>query len=186
MNQQGVSLIDLLLVCAVLGLLGRWALPNLSQTYHQSRADQYLRAQQQVLNLGRSLANVSRSKVIVCPSFNGQQCSTDWTLPQLLFVDRNANGQRDATENLVLHQRLVQSGQQLSWNGFTGNRQIAIVPVGGGYHQNGTFRFCTNDDARFARTLIVQRNGRYRSGLDTNQNGIVEDASGQDLRCPLP
>lgn len=185
MNQQGFSLVDLLLCLALIGLLSQWALPSMSQLYHRHRADDYLRSQQQLLNLGRSLANSTGSQMTLCPSPDGQRCQTDWQLPQLLFQDRNRNGQRESHESQWSHQALLKSGQQLSWQGFRGNSQILIVPIGGGYQQNGTFLFCDNSDPRFGRSLIVQRNGRNRAGTDSNQNGIVEDANGQDIRCPL-
>ena len=66
---------------------------------------------------------------------------------------------------------------------YTVSSTYSWVPDGS-VAEYGNFTYCPpNNDARHARQLILSMSGRPRAALDTNGDGIVEDANDKPLRC---
>ncbi|NRA53764.1 MAG: type II transport protein GspH [Gammaproteobacteria bacterium] len=184
LSKQGFSLINLLVVTAIIAIAVFVAVPGLSAALKQTRvASEY----NQVLTLvdtARQYALINRSYVTMCPSSDGEICSRDWMAGILVFVDRNNDQVLGADDLLIQYARHRSSQVKLTWRAFRRHHYLNFSSLGWTDHYNGTFRFCIEgDDLRFNRALIVSKTGRIRKSTDRNRDGVHEDASGRVLRC---
>jgi type IV fimbrial biogenesis protein FimT len=182
-NNKGFTLVELMIVISILGILSAIALPSF---------DTFLRKRQMVgssnlfyttLYLARSEAVKRNSTVTICKSSDGVTCGGSWTAGWLMFEDANSDGVLDGAEVTITGGSLT-NGYLLTWSAFGSNSYIRFNKNGMTASHNGTFKFCPQDsNSKFASAVIVSKTARIRVAKDNNQNGIREDASGNDLTC---
>lgn len=183
MNKKGFSLVELMIVISIVSILASLALPSF---------ESFLRKRQMVgasdlfytsLYLARTEAVKRNSTVTICKSSDATNCGGSWSEGWLMFEDTNNNGNLDDGEVLITSGSPI-NGYLLTWSAFGSNSYIRFYKNGMTSSHNGTFKFCPDDlNPKFANAVIVSKTARIRVAQDSNQNGIREDASGNDLTC---
>jgi type IV fimbrial biogenesis protein FimT len=183
MNKKGFTLIELMVVISLVGILASLALPSF---------ETFLRTRQMIgssdllytsLYLARSEAVKRNSTVTICKSSYATTCGGSWSDGWLMFEDNNSDGNLDAGEDVITTGSPTRN-YQLIWAPFGPKNYIRFYKNGMTSSHNGTFKFCPDDlDSRYASAVIVSKTARIRVAQDKNQNGVREDASGNDLVC---
>lgn len=110
---KGVSMIEVLLVVAVMGILAAVALPSFKSTIDSNRRAAYATQLLEDLALARSEAIKRGVRVTVCPSADASSCadSLSWASGWIIFTDGSGPGTRDsATETLIRVHEALPSG----------------------------------------------------------------------------
>lgn len=96
----GFTLMDLLTTLAVLGILVAVGIPSFSSVVRNNRITAHTNELVTALTFARSEAMKRGDVVTTCPSEDGETCegSEDWSTGWFVFVDANADGARDVTE----------------------------------------------------------------------------------------
>ena len=182
---RGVTLIELLITLAVAAVLLQMALPGAHDLLQSHRAAAASNAVIGAVQLARASAITYRTAVTLCPR-DGQACGrrAHWRNGGLIFLDANRNAQLDSGEAMLGAMAAVEAGATLAWRSFRNRGYLRFEPSGYTAWQNGHFQYCpASGDARHARQIILNAQGRTRSARDRDGDGIREDADGKPLRC---
>jgi type IV fimbrial biogenesis protein FimT len=183
MNKKGFTLIELMVVLSIIGILTSLALPSFESFIRKQESSGQINHLYTSLYLARSEAVKRNQTVTICKSSTKSHCGGDWSDGWLMFEDINNNGSFDLGESLITTGQL-KTGYTLRWSAFGSTSYIRFDKNGMTASHNGTFKLCPADkDDRFASAVIVSKTARIRISQDSNQNGIKEDAAGNELSC---
>jgi type IV fimbrial biogenesis protein FimT len=174
MNCTGFSVIELLVVLALLVLIPALVSPALSSVVNSSRLYSGAEAIFNSLLLARSEAVRRNDKVVVCKSANGVACAItgDWNQGWIVFHDANNNGNVDAGEAIVYREAALSERIHLSGNGPVSN-YVSYGPHGkttlvSGAFQAGTITACIASKGKTdARQVVINISGRPRQARTT-------------------
>jgi type IV fimbrial biogenesis protein FimT len=166
----GLSLVEVLVVVAVLGLLAATTLPLLSGFLDRLRLVTYNNDVLVHLAHARHEAIRRGHRVVMCKSADGLRCAQTghWHQGWLVFVDPNNNAQLDSGEEVLRQQAALPPGWVVRGNTPVA-RYVSYHPIGlslmvSGAFQAGTFTVCkTSAAAVQARQVVISSNGRPRS-----------------------
>ena len=97
--KNGFTFIELLITMSVMAIVVAVALPNFSEQIKDSRSEALGEEFSSALNYARMEAVKRSSRVSVCASSNGADCSDDWTDGWIVFLDyANADNVAPVTE----------------------------------------------------------------------------------------
>ncbi len=176
LSSCGFSLVEMLIVLAMMGILSSYALPSFSKLINSHRQNTVLLQLFSHNQLARSEAIKQNQSVILCKSDNGQQCtpSAQWQNGWIVFADLDNNKQLSGTEPLIYSFQNHNPSLSLSYKGFGSHNYIRYYPDGRS-STNGSFILCTPEGNVTARSLIISRTGRARLSS--------KNASGGALNC---
>ncbi len=177
----------MLVALALVSVMTGMALPAFQGFVQQNRATAALNQLLGALQSARHAAITLRTPVTLCPSAVATECGArdTWHLGTLMFADGNANGRRDANEQVLRWLPGVSERARIYWRSFRNRSYLQIRPSGMTDWQNGNLLYCPPDgDPRYAREVILNAQARPRNAPDTDRDGIAEDADGLPLRCP--
>jgi type IV fimbrial biogenesis protein FimT len=183
----GVTIPEMLVTLAIVGVMSGFALPAFQGFVQQNRATAALNQLLGALQSARHSAITLRTSVTLCPSAVETACGArdSWHEGTLMFADRNANGRRDANEQVLRWLPGFEGGARIYWRSFRNRSYLQIKPSGLTDWQNGNLLYCPADrDPHHAREVILNAQARPRVAQDSDHDGIAEDADGQPLRCP--
>lgn len=181
----GITLLELLLALAVLGVLLGIALPDMSDWAEAARARTVTRSLAAQIALARSTAAARQQWVSICPTVDQLACGGSWREGSMVFSDRNGDRRVNQDDAVIRLHGPLPEGETLQWRAFQSRPYLQIEPSGFMRYQNGNFTWCpASRDVRFARQLVVNATGRVRVSRDTDGDGIDEDSAGQALSCP--
>lgn len=159
-KMQGVSLLDLMTVLAVLAVIlsiaspvGNW----LAQQQLRSAHSEILLS----INYARHLALSTGSPVTVCPLHGGDKCKTPWQGDLTIFVDPNralALGEPAGVRKVVK----IPAAIQVQWRGMNPTSSIRFTPTGLTFVSNGTFTV-SHSSLEQSKKIIINRQGRART-----------------------
>lgn len=169
-NQQGITLIELLVAMSILTILLAVGVPSFSQFTANSRLESYANTLFSHMSLARSEAVKRNARVVVCKSSDNSTCagSGDWSQGWIVFVDLNNDASVAGDEQIITTMPALAAGYS-----FTGNANISSyisydnqgIPklIGGGF-QAGTFTLCpaTPAPSGNGRSVILSSSGRLR------------------------
>lgn len=183
-KQNGFSLIELMITIAVMSSLLTIGMPSyhdlIQRYYIKTEVDKWLLA----LNHARQAAITSGNIITLCPSSNGFSCGKNWHDGAILFIDNNRDHRKDSIEVILEVVEPTNNQQSLTWRAFQNKNYIQFQQNGFTWDQNGTLRVCSADASlKYNRALIVTRSGRIRQSVDSDGNGIHEDAAGDNISC---
>ena len=181
----GTSLAETVTALAIVAVLAGAATPAFSALLGRSRADAAIEQLASAVRFTRHLAVTRRITATLCPSA-GERCGRrdTWHEGAMIFLDADADGRRDAGEAVVRRLPPLPEGHRLRWRSFRNRKSLSMRPTGMTDWQNGSMVLCPPDgDARHARQLIVNAQGRTRLATDTDGDGIVENARGRPVSC---
>lgn len=96
LKNKGFSLIELLVVVAMLGILLALAAPGFQDTIESANTNSQAKSIMSTLNLARSEAVKRGRPVAICATTDGLDCSAgDWSEGWMIFVDTNNDADGD-------------------------------------------------------------------------------------------
>lgn len=164
-RQHGMTLIELIVVVAVLGVMGSIALPGFSAFMVKNKVGNDLSGLHGDLQFARNEA-ATRGQDVSVVAASGTDWHTGWSVS-------------DSTGTILRTRPALTSGNVISDNGtgtLTFNRY--------GFTSARQFKLCvpSNVDAQ-AKAILVARTGRIRRAFDTGADGIVDDGT-SNFSCP--
>jgi type IV fimbrial biogenesis protein FimT len=173
-RQQGTTLIEQLMVLAIIGILTGMAVPSLRKllTHNQQQI-----AQSDViatLQYARETALTTGKRTLLCPTHDGARCSNDlhWESGWLLFQDDD-----NQPEHGPLRVGRGYSGN-LSIQGTAGRHLVRFLPDGSARGSNITLLFCQRGSTDHVLSVVVSSSGRVRSGQASAEQ--IESCAHQD------
>ncbi|MBY6191834.1 GspH/FimT family pseudopilin [Microbulbifer agarilyticus] len=161
MNQRGLTLIELLITCSILGILLAIGIPSFQQQLETSRTRAAADALLQAIHLTRSKAVSTNRRATL------RRLDT-WHAGWEVFYDRDFDGERDADEQQIttgtalIGVTIDGNGPLTNYVSFigSGESRYAGTANGGGF-QAGTFTICPTTPGE-GYQLILARSGRVR------------------------
>ena len=180
-----MTLTELTTTLAIAGVLATAAIPGMSSLVARSRADDAARQLHDAVQFARHLAVARRVVATLCPG-GGSRCGKrdTWHEGAIVFLDDNANGRLEASEEVALRLPPLATGYRVYWRSFRNRKSLSMLPTGLTDWQNGHLLVCPpDDDPKQARLLVVNAHGRARLAKDDDGDGIVESADGRPVAC---
>lgn len=178
-TQKGMTLLEMLVALAVVAIVLTVVAPNVQTIVAKNRTTSEINELSGIIQFARFTAIDQSSTAIVCPSANYASCGTNWNLPKIVFVDNNANNVRDTSEPLLMSTTAITSN-----NSMTGPASPIVFYDSGAANDSASIKICpNNNDAKLARSINVNAQGRVRVSVDSNNNDIFEDTEGDELSC---
>lgn len=100
-STRGFSLIELLIVIAIVGLMGRIAFPSFITFVEQEQVKSSARQIAKSITLARSAAIKSGVPVVMCASSSGSDCTGTWSDGWLVFRDDDRDTEADSGEPII-------------------------------------------------------------------------------------
>ncbi len=181
---SGFSLIELMIALAVLAIAVALAGPSMQGVLERNKASSALKEFGTAAKFARSEAIKQSASVTICASSNQSSCTGSWHQGWIIFKDIDGAGDFDTgTDTLLRSHSGLDGGQTLSFDG-TNSSFVTYSSRGYAADQSGTFKLCPqNKKLNFARGLILQATGSMRFTMDSDNDGVHEDAAGTDFTC---
>ncbi|MGV0960522.1 MAG: GspH/FimT family pseudopilin [Limnohabitans sp.] len=166
-GQTGLTLLEALVVLALVAVLTGIAAPALSGLRQQHRLQGQAEDFFNSLMLARSEALRQQQRVTVCVRSLDDRCapSGPWNSGWLVFVDVNANAQRDSQEPLLQMHEALSAGLALEGNSPV-SRYVSYGPEGRSQTMNGAFQAGTLSLCSFSSSqawhVVVNALGKPR------------------------
>lgn len=197
-RQPGITLLELMLTVAIIGILALLVAPSLDSMLKANRTRTVASELLAALNLARSEAARRGQPVSICRSSDGSSCATGgtgWDKGWIVFV--NADGRdegktavRDEEDALLQVRQDVPAGVTVRANSnFT--QSLTYLRTGQVWGPGtGTFAICSGSDAEISRRkpqAIVVNATRAVLATDSDGDGIPEKGEEGNLRsCESP
>ncbi len=173
----GFSLIELIFVLLIISVFTYFAVPNFSSIVRSYESSQIIRKLQRSFEIARTEAITNKKHVVVCPLNSNNSCVNQWSSGWRVFIDDNNDKSLDIGETLLLNYGKLPDSSYISISGFgSSSRYISFTPTGNSL-TNATVTYCPSyNDANLIRSIILNKQGRSRLGLDTNDDGTIDEA----------
>lgn len=171
---KGFTLLELLLVSAVIIILLTVGIPGLQETLIQSRVNNHIYNLSKDILLARNHAIHHGEQVVICHLSKQSICDKHWSLGYSIFIDSNRDEAYQANTDKLILKRDYQSFNDIIQ--FSGSNQLKYDANGHLNGLSGTFRYCpplTNDED-YARAVVVSLSGRPKVSKDIDGDGKDE------------
>jgi type IV fimbrial biogenesis protein FimT len=149
------SLIELLLVLAIIAILSSVGVPNLREVWQRLQAEHFMRQLSQHLAYARVHAIAQQYPVQLCPRL-GQICSPDWNAAPIQMHQKALKSWQDVLLRELTHpvnsHRLYYNRPSLQ---FRSDGSLDLL-------ESGTFIYCSKEPYRWHFRLSVSQAGRSR------------------------
>lgn len=158
---QGLSLIELLVTIALVGILLSIGLPSLTRMIEKNRVETVTYDLMTAIQTTRNLAVTKHQRAVI-------KARQDWQKGWDVFIDKNDNGILDTNEKLLITRnelediKITSTSQQMKTISFinTGESRQANGSAGGSFLA-GTLQICSRKNLKGYK-LILARGGRTR------------------------
>lgn len=175
----GLTLIELMITIAIMSILVTAVGPMVRDILIQNRLIGQINELSAVIQLARHSAINEQATSIVCPSSDFANCTLDWDLPKMAFLDLDNDGVRGVNEEII-----AGTSRSISHYNLTGPAGVISFQGNGVVATPSTLRLChDSNEPQFARAVTVSLQGRVRVSQDTNNDGIHETNAGDNLSC---
>lgn len=177
--ERGMTLLEMLITLAISAILLTVVAPSVQQIVASNKTVSEINELSSVLRFARFTAIEQSSNVVVCPTSDFAECSTNWNQAKIAFIDDNGNGDRDTNEDILSSATAIQSA-----NSMTGPSASIVFFENGGANASVSVQVCpSDDDTKQAKALNITLQGRVRVSVDDDNDGIVEDVNGDNVSC---
>lgn len=158
-RQTGVTLIEQIMVVAILGALAAIALPSLAPLLQRNQVQLAQAEFIAALQHTRGSAALSGKPTLFCPSRDGERCSgeTRWESGWLIGHDPARQGQPDAAPL-----RIRAGYHGITILGDNGRRLTRFQSDGSASGMTNTLRFCHRGQPDQALVVVISNSGRVR------------------------
>ncbi|GAA5131190.1 GspH/FimT family pseudopilin [Thalassotalea piscium] len=184
MNSKGFTLIETLVVVALLMTLTAVGIPSLSDFIIKMRVDNEIDRINRLLLVTRNIALNTNQAVTFCP-LQSNICVNQWHQELSVFTDANNNKiyEPHLKEQLIQYKDAIVVGDKLQY----GNTRKGLTYAPNGYlmgwGQNATFMYCPKGHLAKSRAITVAVSGRaYKSQFNPKKNK-EETRSGKKIIC---
>ncbi|MDE3273481.1 GspH/FimT family pseudopilin [Pseudoalteromonas sp. G4] len=159
--QQGITLLEIMVAVAILGIVSAITLPNLSPMLKAERADNFIDELSKTVKYARAKATTTDEFVVVCPIATpeaGGACSSDWENdPIVAFVDKGQDLNLSITNDMLIRVMSLPNRQDtVSQN--KGSTAITIDGQGR-VNQEHQFVICPNGESDNTSALQISVSG---------------------------
>jgi len=165
-RDNGFTFVELLVSVAVFLILVSVGVPGFNQTLLNNRQVSQVNLLVGSMQLARSKAVFSNTRVTVCASDDGASCGNSWSNGWIVFVDSNGDGQRNGKEAALRSVTDVQN-LEITPKGIANNfmyRPTGRMMANNNIRANtGQFTVCDIRGAAHARAIVVDSSGRPRA-----------------------
>ncbi len=174
-RQRGVTLIEQIMVVAILGVMAAIAMPSLASLLQRNQVQVAHAEFIGALQHARGTAVTSGKPTLFCPSRDGKRCSgeTRWESGWLIGHDPARQGQPEATP---LRARAAYAG--ITILGDSGRRLTRFRSDGSASGMTNTLRFCRRGHPEEAWVVVISNVGRVR-GAKANAEQAASCAAAQ-------
>lgn len=162
-RSDGFTLVEMMVAIAVLAVLLGIAVPDLRNYLINSRLTAQINDLVADISLARSEAATRSARITICSSADLETCSGEgdaWEGGRIVFVDTNANGDREATEQILKTTSSLGGSRTLIASGFSNTNSISFRPYGGlQTATGGSFLLC-DPATDTGRSVAVAATGR--------------------------
>ncbi|MDF2178221.1 GspH/FimT family pseudopilin [Aliiglaciecola sp. CAU 1673] len=177
--ERGVTLLELMISVAIVSILLTVVGPNVRDLLIRNRITAQVNEISGVVQYARHNAIDQQVSTIVCPTADFVSCSNDWQLPKMVFADWDGSGNVNGNEELLAATDHLASGLKI-----TGPNNPLSFNGNGSANAAANVLLCPEDnDAAFARALLLSIQGRLKLSQDSNNDGKHEDLQGNALSC---
>lgn len=156
-HQSGTTLLELLLVVAILGVLIGVALPSYRAMAARQDIASELSRLEDALSLTRSTAITRARPVTLCPSNDGVHCGEDWR--GKLLIKAGAPSWEGATLHVFAPGRVTRTTFRQD------AKPVRFLANGRASGHNGTFVICAGNGT--GAKLVLSNFGRLRREIET-------------------
>lgn len=181
-RHNGLTLIELIIIVALLALLASTMLPALGGLIERFERDTTMKAMYQAFQLARTEAVTRGTTVTVCPLDGNKECTGNWQKKIHAFLDPDSQ-RKLMSQDAVL--RTVPAPDDGKWSANVGNTgYFQYRPDGMVRGTMGNLVYCPDSgNARHAGQLIINMGGRVRYARDYSGDGIAQDSQGNPISC---
>lgn len=168
MREGGFTLVEMMVVLAVIGILATVVIPSFQTFYYNGVGTTQVNEFVTSLNYARSEAITRGTQAIMCKSNDGASCDNalNWHEGWLIFADTNNSSTLDNTDVILrVHGPLTDSNSTLYGNGTVTN---TVTFNASGTSQNGSFLLCDDRGLGEHAKAIVLSFGRIRTLKQTD------------------
>ncbi len=178
-QNKGFTLIEMMITIAIVFILLTVVAPSVQTMLIQNRVTSDINSLSSAAQFARFTAINEQITVTLCPTKDYTECESSWSYAKMVFADSNGNGVRDTNEPLLTTAEAI-SGT----NAISGLSGVIMFDENGSASKAGTATICgENNQAKYASGLIITLYGKVSVAVDSDGNGIKEDAAGNDLSC---
>ena len=192
--QKGFTLIELMITILIAAILLAITIPGFQSITLKSRQTSAINNFAAMIGRARSEAVTRNRQVVVCasaaPSSANPTCSgaNTWETGWIMFAENTTpDGQYQGGEILLQTGEALPTGVTVRGSGgFAG---LIVFSPGTGLLtplQGGGLKYCDSRGFADIRVLNVGVSGQVRVATDSNANGAVEDAQGNEVEACTP
>ncbi len=182
-NEQGFTLIELMVAIAVVAILSVIALPRMDSFLVKMRVDNEINEIQRLLLTARNMAINTGKNTTICPLSSSGSCTTNWQNDISVFTNSDnllaTNTSFAAPDELVKIKSKIKSGDKLQYT----QNSIIYTPDGRLLTASSNFKFCPKNNADLSRGVSISLSGRSYTSSDTDNDSKDEDRSGNEIVC---
>jgi type IV fimbrial biogenesis protein FimT len=187
-SDMGFSLIELMMVLAVLAILITVGVPSFRNLIADNRQLSEVYAFRATLNNARTEALTQRTFVTVCRSSDGVSCTGNWNQGYIAFTDFDGNGVLDPNgprgDQIIQAKAGESSTLDITYSNIA--NRIRFNSRGNALTFGGTMKVCDDRGANKSRGMAVSNLGSVQALADSDnpKDGIVNFQGGSNVDCP--
>ncbi|CAM4421792.1 MAG: hypothetical protein LEGION0398_MBIBDBAK_01289 [Legionellaceae bacterium] len=165
LKQRGYTLLELAFILFLTFLFVFIAIPSWKEWLISIETDKKIRQLISAIHYARTEA-IKRNRIIaICPSSDGNHCTSNWNQGYLIFVSEHT--QFISEKNKLRFYPAFPSSGTLRWH----RKTLFYIRTNGFLGiKNGRFSYCpANADPRFAKEIIISVTGRVRISSELTQ-----------------